>query len=159
MNEMNDQQVEAPLFEPAIPKQVGGWLLVFCLILMVSPALWLYHFFFRMVPTIMLVHNSRVTVLLGVFCVLFGALAAYSVKTGFFLWTVKRGAVSFARRYLLTYLFSNFGYFCFWMLLMKPRQASSFAHMGWDHIVGPIGFFWLWYVYLEHSKRVRETYQ
>jgi hypothetical protein len=30
--------------------------------------------------------------------------------------------------------------------------------MGWSHIVGPALFVFLWHAYLEHSKRVRNTY-
>ena len=61
-----------------------------------------------------------------------------------------------ARRYLLTYLIANFAYFGFWMLL-RPHSQAAYAEMGWYHVVGPIGTFYLWSVYLEHSKRVKET--
>jgi hypothetical protein len=30
--------------------------------------------------------------------------------------------------------------------------------MGWYHLVGPAAFVYLWHTYLEHSKRVRDTY-
>jgi len=156
---MNDAKARPVHFEPAIPKEVGGWLLFFCIVLtIIIPAQSLYQIFFNMIPRLTRTHEARVTVLLVVHCILLGALAAYSGITGFSLWTAKREAVVAVRRFLWTLLFSNFAYFCFWIVLMKPWRALSFAERGWYHVVGPIGFFWFWYVYLEHSKRVRSTY-
>lgn len=63
-----------------------------------------------------------------------------------------------ARRYLLAYLIANFAYFTFWILVMRPRAQLAYAEMGWYHVVGPIAFFYTWFVYLEHSKRVKETF-
>ncbi len=64
-----------------------------------------------------------------------------------------------ARRFLLIYLFANIAYFLFWIVVAGPTQRLSFAAMGWYHVVGPIVSAAFWYVYLEHSKRVRDTYR
>jgi hypothetical protein len=156
---VNDVRIQPAHFEPAIPKEVGGWLLAFCIILAIFfPAQSLYQIFSHTIPSLASSHSPKLTLLLSVYCVLFGALAALSAIAGVALWLVKSGAVLLARRFLWTFLISHFAYFCFFVLLTRPRQALSFAEMGWYHIVGPIGFFWFWYVYLDHSKRVRETY-
>jgi hypothetical protein len=156
---MDDLEIPPAHFEPAISKEVGGWLLAFCIILTIAtPAQFGYEIFVNVIPKLTRSDDVRLTVLGIVYCVMLGTLGACSARAGFSLWTVKPRAVASARRFLWAFLFSNFAYFCFWVLLMKPRQASRLAAMGWYHVVGPVGFFWLWFVYLEHSKRVRETY-
>jgi uncharacterized membrane protein YozB (DUF420 family) len=132
-------------------------LLAFCLILtVVSPTNALYHVA-KVVPKLASAGSPNRILLLGVYCVLFTLLAAFSFTAGTNLWLVRKGAVTMARRYLLTHLIANFAYFGFWVLLMRPHTQLAFAQMGWYHVVGPIGAFAL-FLYLEHSKRVRETY-
>jgi len=58
----------------------------------------------------------------------------------------------------LIYRFANVAYFLLWMVLARPTGQLSFAEMGWYHVVGPAASTALWYFYLEHSKRVSETY-
>jgi hypothetical protein len=155
---MSDEQRGAWI-EPVLPKQVGGFLLVLCLLLTIAyPAQSLYFVFVDAVPRLSGAHSPNLRVLFSVYSLLFSVLAVFSGVAGFSLWSVKRGAVILARRYLWTYLLTNFFYFCFWIIVMRPKQTLSFASMGWQHVVGPLGSFWLWYVYLEHSKRVRATY-
>ena len=86
------------------------------------------------------------------------ALAGFSFIAGLNLWLVKPDAVRFARRFLVVNLTANVAYFLFWMAVIRPIQPVSFAEMGWYHVVGPIASTALWYFYLEHSKRVRNTY-
>ncbi|MGO9088896.1 MAG: hypothetical protein ACLQBK_27140 [Candidatus Sulfotelmatobacter sp.] len=74
------------------------------------------------------------------------------------LWLVKPHAVGFARRFLLTCLIANAAYFIFWIAVIRPTKQLAYAQMGWYHLVGPAAFVYLWYTYLEHSKRVRHTY-
>ena len=141
----------------SVSPPVSGLLLVFCLILtIISPAYALYHVA-KVVPLLAAASPNRI-LLLGVYCVLFTLLAAFSFFAGTNLWLVRKGAVSMARRYLLTYLIANLAYFGFWALLMRPHTQLAYAEMGWYHVAGPIGAFALWFVYLEHSKRVRETF-
>jgi hypothetical protein len=156
---MNPREVQTTLTDPAVPAEVGGWLLVLCLVLTVTyPASGLYRVFWHTVPNLIAAHSPARTVLLSVYSVLFLALAAFSLIAGLKLWLVKPDAVRFARRFLLVSLTANVAYFLFWMAVMRPTQPVSFAEMGWYHVVGPIAQTALWYFYLEHSKRVRTTY-
>jgi hypothetical protein len=155
--------LRVPQFFVSNERPVGGWLLVLCFILVVSyPAVGLYHIFTYTIPNLI---NSRVpiraVVLLSVYAVLFIPTSVFSIVAGLRLWMVKPDAVSFTKRFLLTYLGANIGYFVvwvFWVLIARPSGAVSLAEMVWGHVVGPIVFVALWYSYLEHSKRVRANY-
>ena len=103
-------------------------------------------------------HKPAFIVLLGVYCVVFTAVAIFSFIAALKLWLMKPEAVRFARIWLWTNLVANFAYFALWLVIARPHQSAAFAEMGWYHVVGPIPFFALWYFYLEHSKRVRATY-
>lgn len=140
--------------------QVTGWLLFLCLVLTFAyPASSLYSIFAYTIPRLVEVPRSApAIVLLSIDSILVGALAVLSFIAGLKLWLVKPNAVRFARRYLLIYLLGNFSYFILWILITRPRQLATYAGMGWFHAAGPLAFFFLWYSYLEHSKRVRATY-
>jgi len=156
---MNEEHFQKPLFVSQVPKEISGWLLVLCLVLtVIYHASSLYKLFANIVPMLSSAENPKRILLLGVYCVLFGALALLSFAAGLQLWLVRPHAVIFARRFWLTYLIANVAYFCFWVLLFRPGRGVSLAEMGWQHVAGPILPFALWSVYLEHSKRVRETY-
>ncbi len=45
----------------------------------------------------------------------------------------KTGAVQFARRFLVISLVSDLAYFLFWIAIILPSEAVSFAEMGWYH--------------------------
>ena len=151
--------IETAQTEPAIPPEVGGWLLLLCLgLIVVYPTSSLYHIFSHTIPNLIGAHSPARILLLSVYSVVFIVVAFFSIIAGLKLWLVKPGAVRFAKRYLLLYLIANITYFFFWMLIARPHLIISFAEMGWGHIVGPIGATVLWYFYLENSKRVRETY-
>jgi uncharacterized protein DUF2569 len=156
---MNEERIQEPLFESQVRKEISGWLLVLCLVLtFLYPGSSLYQIFANIVPMLSSAENPKRILLLGVYCVLFGALAMFSFAAGLQLWLVRPHAVTFARRFWLTYLIANVAYFGFWMLLFHPHRGVGLAAMGWEHVAGPILPFALWSVYLEHSKRVRETY-
>jgi hypothetical protein len=155
--------VRVPQFFVSNEIPLGGWLLVLCFILVVSyPAISLYHIFKYTIPNLLDSHVPiRAVVLLSVYAVVFVPTALFSIVAGMRLWLVKPDAVSFTKRFLLTYLGANIGYFVFWVfwiVIVRPSGAVSFAEMGWSHVVGPILFVALWYSYLERSKRVRATY-
>jgi hypothetical protein len=148
-----------------VPNEIplGGWLLVLCFILVVSyPAISLYHIFMYTIPNLLDSHVPiRAVVLLSVYAVVFIPTAVFSIVAGLRLWLVKPDAARFTKRFLLTYLVANIGYFVvwvFWIVIARPSGAVSFAEMIWGHVVGPILFVALWYCYLERSKRVRATY-
>lgn len=139
---------------------VDGWLLALCLLLtFVYPATSFYQIFRYTLPRFIGAHDATRMLLLGTYSVLFSAVAVLSFSAGLKLWLVKPHAVRYARRWLLGYLFANIGYFVFWAIVVRPRETLDLAEMGWYHVVGPIGSTALWYVYLEHSKRVRQTYR
>jgi hypothetical protein len=50
------------------------------------------------------------------------------------------------------------GYFLLCILVIRPTHAETFAALGWAYVVSPIATFYLWFTYLEHSKRVQRTY-
>jgi len=138
---------------------VVGWLLVLCLVLTVAcPASILYQTFAHTVPSLLNTHDLKHAALLSVCTLLFLGVAAFSVAAGVTLWMIKPGAVAFAKCFWLTYLCAHIGYFGFWALLVRPSHLSSMAPMAWYHVAGPLAPFYLWTVYLEHSKRVRATF-
>jgi Protein of unknown function (DUF2569) len=144
---------------PPGPRGVDGWLLVLCLIfVVVSPLTGFYHIFVYTIPNLASAHGFKSICLLSVYSVTFSSLEIYGLIAGLKLWLIKPGAVSFVKHYLWTFLIANIAYFAFWVILIHPKQLHSFAEMGWYHVAGPILPFTLWYVYLEHSKRVRATY-
>jgi hypothetical protein len=144
--------------EPIQPA-VAGWLLFFCLILtLMYPATSLYEIVTHTVPNLIRGHSPALVSLLSIYCMIFTALAVFSVIAGLKLWLMRPGAVRFARTWLWTYLVANFAYFVLWLIIAKSLQSAALAEMGWYHVVGPIASFTLWYLYLEHSKRVRATY-
>jgi hypothetical protein len=151
------ERVPAPL---AIPEPaVVGWVLVLCLVLtFVFPVSALYGVFARTLPALLHSHTLKGAILFSVCALLFSGLAAFSFVAGVRLWMIKLGAVRFAQRFLLTYILAHFGYFVFWCLLFEPVGSSRLAEMAWYHLAAPLPFFFLWTVYLEHSKRVRATY-
>jgi hypothetical protein len=153
-------QPQSPQDSTFSPGEVGGWLLVLCLILIVSyPALTLYRIFSHTIPSLIAAHALNRILLLSVYSLVFIAMSVLSVVAGARLWLVKPDAVRFARGYLVTSLIANIAYFIFWIIVMRPTTRLAFAQMGWYHVVGPVAAFALWYPYLEHSKRVRATYR
>ena len=144
----------APL-EPVI----DGWLFLFCLILtVIFPATTLYGVFTSTIPAFRHSHALRGEISCGIYAILFTGLGAYSFVAGVRLWTVRPGAVLFAKRFLWTFLLAHLAYFALWFLLFQPVSSLSMSRMVWHHVAGALPFFLLWTAYLEHSKRVRETY-
>jgi hypothetical protein len=154
-----DPQIQSPSDSSSVPAEVSGWLLALCVILtVVFPATSLYQIISHTIPTAIAAHTLNRILLLSVYSLLFTALAALSFVAGLRLWFVKPHAVGFARRFLLTYLIANALYFVFWIAVIGPTKQAAYAEMGWYHIVGPAASVFLWHTYLEHSKRVRNTY-
>jgi hypothetical protein len=154
-----DPQLQSPSDSSSVPAEVSGWLLALCLILtIVFPATSLYLIISHTIPRAIAAHTLSRIVLLSVYSLLFSALAIFGFVAGLRLWLVKPHAVAFARRFLLTYLIVNAAYFVFWIALIRPTAQVAYAEMGWYHIVAPAASVFLWFTYLEHSKRVRNTY-
>lgn len=155
---MEIQPASSPDSTP-IPVEVSGWLLTLCLILtFVYPGTSFYRIFSHTIPTAISTHALNRMLLLFVYAGVFSVVAVLSFVAGLKLWLVRPHAVRFARRYLVTYLIANVGYFIFWIAVIWPTERVAYAEMGWYHVVAPVGSVALWYSYLEHSKRVRKTY-
>ncbi|HKI26049.1 MAG TPA: DUF2569 family protein [Candidatus Sulfotelmatobacter sp.] len=156
---MSTTQAQAEGISTATYEGVLGWLLVLCLTLTFAyPAATLYQIFTHTIPGLLNAHDLKRAVLFGVYAALFLSVTAFSVVAGIRLWLIKPGAVKLAKRWLLTFLCAHLAYFVFWILLMRDTRPLGLAEMGWHHVAGPLPSFFLWTVYLEHSKRVRATY-
>jgi hypothetical protein len=154
-----EPQLQSASESSSVPTEVSGWLLALCLILtIVFPATSLYRIISHTIPTVIAAHTLNRILLLSVYSLLFSALAVFSFVAGLRLWLVRPHAVGFTRRFLQAYLIANAAYFVFWIAVIRPAKQVAYAEMGWYHIVGPAAFVFLWYIYLEHSKRVRNTY-
>jgi hypothetical protein len=152
-------QLQSSSDSSSVPVEISGWLLILCLILTVFfPATSLYRIVSHTIPTAVAAHALGRMLLLSVYSLLFSALAVLSFGAGLRLWLVRPHAVGFARRFLLTYLITNVAYFVFWIVTICSTKQIAYAEMGWYHIVGPAAFVFLWYTYLEHSRRVRKTF-
>jgi hypothetical protein len=141
------------------PEPVSGWLLVFCVLLtFVSPAGIFYGVFSSAIPGLLHSHTIKGEISCGIYLVLFTGVAVFSFIAGGRLWLIKPGAVRLTKRFLWTFLLAHVGYFALWFFLFQPVSSLRLAQMSESHIVGVIPYFYLWMAYLEHSKRVRETY-
>ena len=148
-----------PTLRPTSPPAIKGWLLLFCLILtVVNPLAALYELATVVVPAFLATHVVNVSWLLAVQALLLAGLPIFSVVAGIRLWLIKAGAVATTRRFLWAYLLLSIGYFVLWIIVMHPSSMLNLAAIGFGFVVRPIGFFAIWFSYLEHSKRVRETY-
>ena len=131
---------------------------MFCLSLtLVFPGMSLFQIS-HTIPALGSAHAARRILLLIVYFVVFTSLAIFSCITGLRLWLIKPRAVELAKRYLLTYLIAQLAFFLFWLALIRPKAPVALAEMAWYHVAGPLPFVALCYSYLEHSKRVRDTY-
>jgi hypothetical protein len=168
MNDIPDAANQQPATPPltAAPaesryKGVGGWLLLFCLVLTVfSPLITLGSLaagygesskYFHQFPGLLVITVIDTFLSVG--------LVAFSVYAGIGLWTIRPGAVQMARRYLFFFL----GYLAisailpFMAGLPSSVHEAMFAQVARDTFRGVI-FFAIWYSYLNKSKRVSATY-
>jgi hypothetical protein len=156
---MTTEEIEPAEPDFAAPAEVGGWLLLLCLILaVVGPVRILYDVVRHGIPKLVSTHRVGSIVLACVYSALFTGVAVFSFVAGAKLWLFKSGAVRFSRHFLLAYLAAHVAYFALWLLVDWPTSSIALARMGWGHIVGPLAFVAFWYTYLQHSKRVRATY-
>ena len=146
---------------PEIPshKSVGGWLLFLCFSLTVlSPITVINTLMSEILPAIDASHSIHATVLYRVHAVVISSIGILAFLAGFRLWMVKAGAVKFAQRCLGAIFCLHLGYFAFWLVFYQQRFHTGFGYMGWIHIGQPLIFFAIWFLYLDRSTRVRETY-
>jgi|SRR5579862_635070 len=147
-------------FETQKYEGVHGWLMFFCLSLVViGPATDLYHIFVKTIPMLMRTHDPKREVLWTVYVIMFLTLPAVGIVTGLRLWLVRRRAVRMAKLFLLLMLCMHVSYFSLWLVLFWHARTDSVAKVAWDHVLTPLIPFCVWSAYLANSKRVRDTYR
>jgi RNA polymerase subunit RPABC4/transcription elongation factor Spt4 len=145
---------------------VKGWLLFFCIhLVMINTLLFFSYFIFHLVEYP--VNFNRYPLLNTVFdvdIILTVVLLMYGIITGLKLWRVTPGAPEFALNYLNIFLF----YTIFAFLLMYslfiiedvPFNNISQIFIG-DLIretISTLTFIFIWKYYLKNSERVKNTY-
>ena len=139
---------------------VAGWLLLFCIdLIVIVPGSHLYRVFGHTIPMLLRTHEPKRQILWTVFVVIYIAIAAVAFVTGLRLWLVRRGAVRMARLWLLMMLSTHVAYFFLWLVLFLHERTEPVAKVAWNHIIAPLIPFCIWNAYLARSKRVRDTYQ
>jgi Protein of unknown function (DUF2569) len=140
---------------------VRGWLLLLCLNIAVLDPL-------TMLLTIFLVTNAtkpyfgehpellRLCLASGV-CRL--ALAVFSVYAGIGLWKIVPGALSVAKKYLLAVVLYAVVASSLPIIVGVPRESyQEFAGQSAFNSFLTMAYAIAWYLYLQHSKRVKATY-
>jgi hypothetical protein len=141
---------------------VKGWLLILCLNLTILDP-------FAMLLSLFSVANASkplfdkypgLLTLIAVSGVGRLAVAVFSVYAGLALWRIAPGAVSTARKYFMAVvLYTLFAFFLPARVGLPEDLAQEIA--GSSSIAGmlTISYAFIWYVYLNRSKRVRATYR
>jgi hypothetical protein len=154
-----NEETQTKEIQPFVGRSVGGWLLVLCIVLaIVGPASGIYRIVVNTVPLLLRARGMSRQILFAVYIVIFGVLISFSFVAGLKLWSVKPGAVKFAKAYLIAYWLLDLAYFVFWILLLHPEIPPIFVGMCRDHVLGPMLSTVMWYSYLSYSRRVRETF-
>ena len=140
---------------------VRGWLLILCLNVAILDPL-------TMLLTIFLVTSAtkpyfgehpellRLCLASGL-CRL--ALAVFSVYAGIALWKIVPGAVSVAKKYLLAVLLYSVVALILPVLVGIPRESyQEFAGQTFFNSLLTMAYAFIWYIYLQRSRRVKATY-
>ena len=147
-------------------KGVGGWLLLFCLVLtLVIPALSLYQvncdLSLLLLPQggLLLYVWSRASYYFAIAnLVAMAGIAVFSFASGYRLWATKQGAVTTAKIFLLAQLFLALAMLALQHLLMPQPAARNLAVLLAVQVIPPILFCSVWYRYLLRSRRVARTF-
>jgi hypothetical protein len=138
---------------------VAGWLLFFCWILIfIVPLTTLYQIFTHTLPLILKTHSLKRQILWSVYMALFLSVSAFALVVGVRLWMLCNGAVRLAKMWLLAFLSAHVSYFFLWLVMFRWDHTSSVTDVARNHLIAPLCSFLLWITYLQHSKRVRDTY-
>ena len=149
--------IRAGAFPRSEVKGVGGWLLLFCLILTILGPLvrlgFLAFSYFRAVHY----RAQHPGLLLHVFLTTPVSLAivAFGIYAGLGLWRIRPGAVTTAKYYLWFVLVANIFLSVLGLLFVTTSAAKQ--NIVNSLVNATVGFF-LWYAYLTKSKRVANTY-
>jgi hypothetical protein len=142
-------------------KGVGGWLLLFCLgLTLIGPIISLNAIvvgyngtskYFTQFPGLLLLWAIDTLLSLG--------LIAFGIYAGIRLWSIRPGAVTMAKRYLMCTL----GYYTvaavlpFFVGLPSVANEAMILPVIKNTLKGILTFA-IWYSYLNKSKRVNATY-
>ena len=145
-------------------KRVGGWLLLFCLSLVIFiPAISFFNIatglqdsidynLFSLFPKFLILSIFDIIISIG--------LIIFAIIAGFELIMIRQNAVSIAKKFLIIYLLYgiliNFG------LYFVDLPFGSYSYINSQvgrNIFTSLIYFGIWYSYLSSSKRVKMTYQ
>ena len=143
------------------PVGIGGWLLFFCLVLIVfTPLIGIFVLataYAGFSPFFDLFPGLRVIMIID--SILSTTMMCFGIYAGISLWKRRKGAVQSAKRYLIALLiYAGVALFLPFMAGL-PSPANQAMQAG-AVIEGfrSILFFVIWYTYLNKSKRVRNTF-
>ncbi|MBU3978521.1 DUF2569 domain-containing protein [Patescibacteria group bacterium] len=134
-------------------KKIGGWLLGFCLILIVITP---------MATIINLVSAYEENALRLIEILVNAGLAVFSVYAGILLWQIRPEAVKVTKIFLIVNwaLRSMFAYWDIIRLITNKVASTSPQWLDASlSAIGPMIFLAIWMAYLDRSERVKETYR
>lgn len=124
---------------------VRGWLLFLCIWLTVSRSCLLLVF----ALTAALSPDLRSALVMALYALFF----AYGTSTGVLLWSKVRGAVVFAKVYMVL---QPVIVGMLWTMYKATPQFAADQSVG--TVIGPLIGSIIWFIYLTYSKRIRNTY-
>jgi hypothetical protein len=155
-----DYNLEKPQVEA---KYVGvrGWLLLFCLILVVISPLFNVIIFIvtldKVTPYFEQFSGLKTPFVIGT--ILDIALMVFSIYAGISLWQIRPNAVSIAKTFLGFYLgVTILGIFLPITGNLPPELLGHMIKEGFKQTFPAYTFYWIWSSYLNKSKRVAVTY-
>lgn len=142
-------------------KGVGGWLLLFCIgLIIISPLLNIFSItsgyqevspYFEVYPRILPI--VIITSVLGI------VLSCFSIYAGIVLWKIRPNAVKIAKNYLLTMLgYSILSAFLPFMAGLPAEANQAMLTTVAADIFRTVIYTAVWYSYLNRSIRVKQTY-
>jgi len=146
------------------PKGVGGWLLFFCIALIIlGPLLSLGQMvttWEQSKPAFGLFPSIRSVIVFENFWII--ALLVYGFVVGCMIWAGNPKAKKLAKQYLLIRLFGFFGIELVTIMMISDLPSEMLA-AGVGGVLGAgfreVVYFLIWWFYFKKSKRVRNTYR
>ena len=139
-------------------KGVGGWLLLFCIGLIVFGPLLFCSSIANLTPSTIPINSLRALVRIDLFCSALLMLLGMAVGIGL-IKNKTSEAVKFAKAYLIIRLAYALGSIPLPYLLDLPSDiAARFVASLIGNAIAIIIYFAIWYLYLSKSKRVKATY-
>jgi hypothetical protein len=144
--------------------RIGGWLLIFCSLLIFAVPLTCIATHMYYVRSFSGVQNAGG--FLGAHALVMVLVSGFSMYAGVMLWRLHPRALVVARAYLVTALIV--GVFSPLLLLLGPLGAhTSLSPEAQGEFIGSasgralapnLAVFFIWWTYLKKSRRVRETF-